>query len=101
LTQLRAEADAAIDRAEAAEAKNKKYEQQILEHEQTITSLTHRLGLLEGQLDTSETQLLASKKTLSEGEQNKLDRDNLVRKVQLLEEELDSAEKNLKETVEK
>jgi hypothetical protein len=36
-----------------------------------------------------------------EGEHSKSTSDNLLRKVQLLEEELDAAEKNVKETVEK
>jgi tropomyosin len=101
LTQLRAEADAAIERAEQAEAKNKTHEQQILQLEQENKSLQHRLNLLEGQLENSETQLQDSKKNAMEGEQSKQDRDGLQRKVQLLEEELDAAEKNLKETVEK
>lgn len=101
MTQLRAEADAAIERAEQAEAKNKTYEQQILTLEQDNKSLQHRLGLLDSQLENSETQLQDSKKNALEGEQSKQDRDGLLRKVQLLEEELDAAEKNLKETVEK
>ena len=42
LTQLRAEADAAIQRAEQAEAKNKTYEQQILKLEQENKSLQHQ-----------------------------------------------------------
>lgn len=45
---------------------------------------------------------MADKKTaLVEAEANKSANDSLTRKIALLEEELDAAEKNLKETVEK
>ena len=42
-----------------------------------------------------------SKAAAEEGETSKSTNDGLVRKIQLLEEELDAAEKNVKETVEK
>jgi Tropomyosin like len=45
--------------------------------------------------------LVEAKASLSEAESGKTTNEGLVRKVQLLEEELDAAEKNLKETVEK
>jgi tropomyosin len=81
LTQLRREADAAIDRADAAEAMDKKYEQQLLEHEQkheqqilehvqTVTWLTHRLSLLRDELDIAKSQLQAGK---AEGAHNIID----------------------------
>ena len=101
MTQLRAEADAANDRAEAAEAKNKKQDQQILQLEQENSSLQHRLALLEGELNQSEAKLQDTKKSALAGEQSIASLDSSQRKVQLLEEELDTAEKNLKETMEK
>ena len=48
LASLRAEADTAIARAEAAEAKNKQLEQALLEREQEIKSKDHRLDVIEG-----------------------------------------------------
>ena len=101
MNQLRLEADNAVNRAEDAEAKNKKYEQIISEKEHEITSLQHRLGVLETELDKAEANLTDSKRASAEGEQSKMTNEALTRKVQLLEEELDAAEKNVKETVEK
>jgi tropomyosin len=48
-----------------------------------------------------ETQLTAFKTMQAEGESSKMTNEGLIRKIQLLEEELDAAEKNVKETVEK
>ncbi|KAG9119218.1 hypothetical protein FRC07_005844 [Ceratobasidium sp. 392] len=101
LATLRAEADAANDRAEAAEAKNKKLEQELLAKEQEITSLQHKLGLSDGQLEAAEAKLADVRNASAEGESSRTTAENLTRKVQLLEEELDAAEKNVKETVEK
>ena len=42
-----------------------------------------------------------TKTALGEAENGKVTNDGLIRKIQLLEDELDAAEKNLKETVEK
>ena len=101
LAALRTEADAAVVRAEEAEAKNKKYEQMLLEKDQEITSLTHKVSVLEGDLEKAETSLADLKGASVEGESSKATSENLQRKVQLLEEELDAAEKNVKDTVEK
>lgn len=101
MNQLRLEADAAVTRAEEAEAKVKKLEQALLEREQEITSLNHRLGVLDAENEKAEAELQKYKGFSLEGEQSKTTSENLNRKVQLLEEELDAAEKNLKETVEK
>ncbi|KAI9464540.1 tropomyosin [Lactarius psammicola] len=101
LANLRAEADAAVERAEAAEAKNKKYEQDLLGKDQEITSLQHRIGVLESELEKTETRLAETKVAAADGEHSKSTNDGLIRKIQLLEEELDAAEKNVKETVEK
>ena len=101
MNQLRTEADNAITRAEEAEAKNKKYEQLLLEREQEITSLSHRLGILDTELEKAEAKIADSKTAREEGEHSKMTNEGLTRKIQLLEEELDAAEKNVKETVEK
>jgi len=101
MTQLRVEADNAVARAEEAETKNKKYEQIILEKDQEITSLQHKLSVMDGDLEKAETKLAELKHSSEEGETSKVTNEGLNRKIQLLEEELDAAEKNVKDTVEK
>jgi tropomyosin, fungi type len=101
LNALRAEADANVERAEQAEAMNKKYEQEILEKDQDIISLQHKLSVLDGELEKAEAKLADAKIAREEGDASKTTNENLTRKIQLLEEELDTAEKNVKETVEK
>ncbi|KAK0489105.1 tropomyosin [Armillaria novae-zelandiae] len=101
MNNLRIEADNAVTRAEEAEAKNKKYEQALLEKDQEITSLQHKLALLDADLEKAEGKVQEYKLAQEEGEHSKSTNDSLQRKVQLLEEELDVAEKNVKDTVEK
>ncbi|KAJ7742788.1 tropomyosin [Mycena metata] len=101
MSQLRAEADAATLRAEEADGKNKKLEQQLLEKDHEITSLQVKLEHLDGELAKAESSIQESKADREAGETSKMTNEGLVRKIQLLEEELDAAEKNVKETVEK
>jgi len=101
LNNLRLEVDAAVERAEASEAKNKKLEQALLEKEQEITSLTHKLAVADEQLEKVETTLAAAKAENVDNVGSKTTSEGLQRKIQLLEEELDAAEKNAKDTVEK
>jgi tropomyosin, fungi type len=101
MQQLRNEADNAITRAEEAEAKVKKLEQALLERDQEITSLNHKLSVLDADLEKTEGKLADLKTAQEEGETSKTTNEGLQRKIQLLEEELDAAEKNVKETVEK
>ena len=101
LNSLRLEADAAIARAEDAEAQVKLLQQDLLAKEQEITSLQHRLGVMETENDKTEARLQEFKTSSLDSEHTKTTAENLSRKVQLLEEELDKAEKNVKETVEK
>jgi tropomyosin len=101
MNALRTEADTATDRAEAAEAKNKKYEQELLNRDQEIQSLRHQLGVRDQEIETLEGHVTNAKQAKELGEQSRTESENLSRKIQLLEEELDQAEKNAKETVEK
>lgn len=101
LASLRQEADNAVARAEEAEAKVKKLEQQQLEKDQDITSLQHKLSVADEQLEKFESKLTESKAQAQDAESNKATNEGLSRKVQLLEEELDAAEKHSKEVVEK
>lgn len=57
LASLRAEADTATARAEAAEAKNKLLEQTLLERDQEIKSKDHKLEVLEGNYEETSTKL--------------------------------------------
>lgn len=101
MNAIRAEADNAVARAEAAEGKNKQLEQQLLEKEQNITSLNVQIARLETELETTEGKLAEAKSAQADGEHSKTTNDSLARKIVLLEEELDAAEKNVKETTEK
>jgi tropomyosin len=101
MASIRAEADKATLRAEAAEEKFKELEQLSLGKDHDLLSLNHKLELATQELNNAEAELEKYKKASLEGEQSKTTSEGLVRKVQLLEEELDAAEKNVKETVEK
>lgn len=101
MNAIRAEADAAITRAETAEAKNKKFEQQLLDQEQAMKSLNVQIARLEGELEAAESKLSQAKTAQEDSEHSKTTNDGLARKIVLLEEELDAAEKNVKETTEK
>jgi len=101
MNSLRAEADSAVHRAETAESKIKQIEQQLLEKEQTITSLNVQISRLDGEVQATEEKLIQAKSAQEDGEHSKTTNDSLARKIVLLEEELDAAEKNVKETTEK
>jgi tropomyosin len=101
LNNLRLEADHAIERAEVAEAKNKKLEQHLLEREQEITSLQHKLGVVEADMEKADGEIEKMKRQNMDQIGSQTTSEGLQRKVQLLEEELDAAEKNAKDTVEK
>jgi len=63
--------------------------------------LQHKISVLDADLEKAEGKLSDLKTAQEEGEQSKSTNEGLTRKVQLLEEELDTAEKNVKETVER
>lgn len=75
--------------------------QTLLERDQEIASLQHKLALAEGELEKAEAKVTELKNAAEEGDTHKTTGENLARKVQLLEEELDKAEKDLRETTEK
>ncbi len=77
------------------------HKQTLLERDQEISSLQHKLALAEDQLDKAESKVKELKGAAEEGDTHRTTGENLARKVQLLEEELDKAEKDLKETTEK
>lgn len=75
--------------------------QSLLERDQEVSSLQHKLSLAESELDKSESKVKELKGAAEEGDSHRTTGENLARKVQLLEEELDKAEKDLKDTTEK
>ena len=94
---MRLEADTAIGRAEKAEANVKQLQEGLLSREQDITGLEHRLSVLE----TENEKLQEFKASSLNSDVIKTTVEILTRKVQILEEELDAAEKNYKETAKK
>jgi hypothetical protein len=93
LAALRTEADTAHARAEAAEAKNKAYEQTLLERDNDITSLTHKLGVAEADLEKAEQRLAALKKTAGDADAAGANAEALQRTIAALELERDRWEK--------
>jgi tropomyosin len=77
------------------------HSQTLLERDQEVSSLQHKLALAEEALEKSEAKVKELKTASEEGESHRTTGENLARKVQLLEEELDKAEQDLKETTEK
>lgn len=69
--------------------------------DQEIASLQHKLGNAEGELEKLEGSLKEHKSAKEESSATKDTNENLGRKIALLEEELDNAEKNLRETTDK
>ncbi|KAJ2904830.1 uncharacterized protein MKZ38_007022 [Zalerion maritima] len=101
MNSLRLEADEAISQVEELKTRVKTLEQENLSKEQEITSLQHKNNLLETEVEklegsTKDLKALADDST-SRGTQNEA----LTRRLQLLEEEAEVADKTLRETNEK
>lgn len=101
MNALRIEADENQTKAEEAQAKIKSLEQENLQKEQEITSLTHRNQLLEGEVEKLETGVKEAKNLAGESAQHGQQNETLTRRLQLLEEEAEEADKTLRETNEK
>ncbi len=101
MNSLRIEADENASKAEELKTKVKALDQENLQKEQEITSLTHRNQLLESEVDKLETGVKEAKTLAGESAQHGQQNEALTRKLQLLEEEAESADKTLRETNEK
>lgn len=101
MNSLRIEADTATQQAEELQAKVKTLENENLAKEQEITSLSHKNGLLESEVEKLETQIKEIKGTAEESTQHSRENETLQRRLQLLEEEAEEADKNLRETNDK
>jgi len=101
MNSLRLEADEATAQVEEFKAKVKTLEQDNLQKEQEITSLQHKNGLLEAEVEKLEGQIKDHKGAAEEGQQHGTQNEALQRRLQLLEEEAEEADKNLRETNDK
>lgn len=63
--------------------------------------MTHKVGTLEEQLDKLESKLGEAKSATEETAQHRDANEGLLRKIALLESELDTADKNLRETTDR
>jgi hypothetical protein len=101
MNQLRLEADEATTKVEELQAKIKTLEQESLSKEQEITSLQHKNNVLEGQVEKLEADVDKYKKVADEGSGSMTQNETLQRRLQLLEEEAEVADKTLREANEK
>jgi tropomyosin len=101
MNSLRIEADGAASKVEELQKQVKALEQENLQKEHEITSLTHKNSGLEAEVDKLEGQLKEAKALAEEGGQHGTQNETLQRRLQLLEEEAEEADKNLRETNDK
>lgn len=101
MSALRVEADASAAQVEELKAKIKTLEQDSLAKEQEITSLTHQKGVLEKDIEKLEGGIKDAKATAEASAQHGTQNESLTRKLQLLEEEAEESDRNLRETNEK
>lgn len=101
MAAIRAEADEAHALNEELKAKVKHLEQENLAKEQEITSLSHKNQLLEAEVEKLETGLKDAKAIASESSQAGSQNESLQRRLQVLEDEAEEADKNIRELNEK
>lgn len=101
MNSLRVEADEAQSQVEELKTKVKTLEQDNLVKEQEITSLTHRNTLLEAEVEKLETGIKDAKAAASDSAHHGTENESLQRRLQLLEEEAEEADKTLRETNDK
>ena len=83
------------------QARIKELEQENLAKEHEITSLNLKVSVLEGNISTLEEDQAKHKSDVSQSSQQSGDLEALKRKVSILEEEAEEADKNLRDTNEK
>lgn len=101
MNSLRIEADEATAKVQELQDKVKALEQENLIKEQEVTSLQHKNGLLEAEVEKLESHNKEIKATAEESTQHGHQNETLQRRLQLLEEEAEEADKNLRETNDK
>lgn len=101
MNALRIEADESAGKVETLTAQVKTLQEENLSKEQEITSLKHRNSMLEQDVEKLEKMHGEAKSAADESAQHGTQNDALTRKLQLLEEEAEENDKNLRETNEK
>lgn len=101
MAALRQEIDELTAQKDELAAKVKALEQENLNKDQEIQSLTHRNSLLDSEVEKLEKSLSDAKSAADTGAAHGTELDSLNRKLQLLEEEAEESDKNLRETNEK
>lgn len=101
MASLRVEADESHAKVEELQAKIKTLEQDTLQKEHEVTSLTHKNNQLEAEVEKLENTVKDLKAGAEEGTTATTQNETLQRRLQLLEEEAEEADKNLRETNDK
>jgi tropomyosin len=101
MNSLRLEAEESAGKVEELQSKVKTLEQDNLQKEQDIISLTHKNSVLESEVEKFETQVKELKSAATEGQQHGTQNETLTRRLQLLEEEAEEADRTLREANEK
>lgn len=101
MQQLRADADASSAKADELAAKVKTLEQENLAKEQEITSLTHKNQTMEAELEDLHGRHNDLKKEVDQSGHQGTQNEALQRRLQILEEEAEEADKSLRETNDK
>ena len=101
MTSLRLEQEQTQAQCEELQAKVKHLEQENLAKEQEITSLSHKNQLLEAEVEKLETGIKEAKAEAAQGTEHGTQNESLQRRLQLLEEEAEESDKQMRETNEK
>lgn len=101
MASLRVDQEAAQAKVEELTAKVKTLEQENLAKEQEITSLSHRRQLLETANEKLETTNNELKAAAADGASHGTQNESLQRRLQILEDEAEQADKALRESNEK
>ncbi|KAL8660176.1 MAG: hypothetical protein Q9202_006772 [Teloschistes flavicans] len=101
MQQIRLEADANAEKVEELASKVKTLEQENLAKEQEITSLAHKNQTLEAEVEKLDVGHKDMKSQLDQTGHHGSQNEALQRKLQILEEEAEEADKNIRETNDK
>lgn len=101
MNALRIDSENAQEKAQELAAKVKTLEQENLAKEQEITSLSHRNQLLEAEVEKLEASVKDAKAIADQSSHHGTQNEALQRRLQLLEDEAEEADKNRRETGEK
>lgn len=101
MNSLRVEADESAAKVEDLQGRVKTLEQENLQKEHEITSLSHKNTQLETEVETLEAKVKDLKTAADDGTGHLTQNEALQRRLQLLEDEAEEADKNLRETNDK